>query len=480
MSVEAIKMLRTLCRQYTSLNEKDIIQLEQLAKQLPRIANLVKADVFIDCPIGDPDAILVVAEANPRASIAVSNYKGSVVGELAYRSNEPAAVRTMETGISTRDLKAVTQENKTVKQNVEPIKNQSGSVIGVLIMEQDITEDIKKNRQMEILTETTEQLSDLLTLDKPDDMIANHINDAIIIFNNQGYAKYVNTVAKKLYFEVGYKDDIKGMHFNNLTFGKKQFRELAIEANSTETFEVDLSNLILKVNYSMMYKDKKIAGLVMLIKDITEVKKKEKKLILKSVALEEIHHRVKNNLQMIASLLRLQARRVDNQEGKEALKVSINRILSIAVTHDILSQNEISEVYIKDILEKIIENTSSYFLSDQKNINIDLSGDNFIINSEKATSIALVVNELLQNALKHAFTDQKIGMIDVKIYKSYNYSNITIVDNGVGFNVDSITDNRLGFKIVKTIVDDKLNGHLELESSDEGTKIVFDFKNQEN
>lgn len=471
-------MLRELCKKYTSLKDSDIIQLEKLAEQLPRIANLVKADVFIDCPIiGEPNAIIVAAEANPRASLAASNYKGSVVGELALRINEPAAVRTMETGVATRDLKAVTQENKNVKQNVEPIKNEDGTVIGVLIMEQDVTEDIKKNRQMEILTETTEQLSDLLTLDNPDDVIANHINDSIIIFDNQGYAKYLNEVAEKLYLDLGYKDNIIGMHFNNITFGKKQFRELAIELNSTETFEVNLSNLILEVNYSMMYKNKNIAGLVMLIKDITEVKNKEKKLILKSVALEEIHHRVKNNLQMIASLLRLQARRVNNEEGSEALRVSINRILSIAVTHDILSQHEINEVYIKNILQKIIENTAAYFLNDQSNIKIVLSGDNFIVDSTKATSIALVVNELLQNALKHAFKDVNSGLIKVKIYHGYNFSSITIIDNGVGFDISNVKSNRLGFKIVKTIVDNKLKGHLEFESSDEGTKIVFDFKN---
>jgi two-component sensor histidine kinase len=345
-------------------------------------------------------------------------------------------------------------------------------------MERDITADIKKNKQMEILTETTEQLSDLLSLDESEDVIANYINDAIIIFNNQGYAKYANAVAQKLYSDLGYKDKIKGMHFNNITLGKKQFRELAIEVNSTETFEVSLSNMILKVNYSMMYGEKQIAGLVMLIKDITEVKKKEKKLVLKSVALEEIHHRVKNNLQMIASLLRLQARRVDNEEGRQALIVSINRILSIAVTHDILSQNEINEVCIKSILNKIIENTSAYFLNEQKNIRIKLLGDNFIVDSEKATSIALVVNELLQNSLKHAFEKQENGLIKVKIYHGNNYSNISIIDNGIGFDIQKIKKNRLGFKIVKTIVADKLDGHLDLESSQQGTKIVFDFKNE--
>lgn len=330
---------------------------------------------------------------------------------------------------------------------------------------------------MEILTETTEQLSDLLTLNKTDNVIADYINDAIIIFDNQGYSKYANSVAKKLYSEIGYKDKIEGMHFNNLTLGKKQFRELAIEMNSTESFEVDLSNHSLKINYSMMYKDDQISGLVMLIKDITEVKQKEKKLILKSVALEEIHHRIKNNLQMIASLLRLQARRVESKKGSEALTNSINRILSIAVTHDILSHQEINEVYIKEILKKIIDNTSAYFLNDQKDIKIELFGDDFIINSEKVTSIALVVNELLQNALKHAFITQDSGLIKVEIYQGNNYSNITIIDNGVGFDVDSLTDNSLGFKIVKTIVTDKLNGHIELESNDDGTKIVFDFKN---
>jgi two-component sensor histidine kinase len=84
----------------------------------------------------------------------------------------------------------------------------------------------------------------------------------------------------------------------------------------------------------------------------------------------------------------------------------------------------------------------------------------------------------LQNSLKHAFEKQENGLIKVKIYHGNNYSNISIIDNGIGFDIQKIKKNRLGFKIVKTIVADKLDGHLDLESSQQGTKIVFDFKNE--
>ena len=129
-------MIRKLCKKYTELNESDIQKLEKISENLPIVADLVRADVFIDCVTSDPNAAIVVAEAKP--STYTSMYEYSVVGELAYRKNEPAALRTLEIGMPTRDLKAITQENKTVRQNVVPIYNDSNQVIGVLIMEQDI------------------------------------------------------------------------------------------------------------------------------------------------------------------------------------------------------------------------------------------------------------------------------------------------------------------------------------------------------
>lgn len=470
--------LRELCVIHTDLKADDIDKLEKIADILPIIADLVKADVFIDCLTRDPNEAIVVAEAKP--SMYPSMYKYTVVGELALRENEPAALRTLETGMITRDLKAITQENATVKQNVVPIKNDEGKTIAVLIMEQDITEDLNHNRHMEILSETAQQLAETLLSFKEADVensITKHLNDAIVIFDENGFATYANPVAIELYKKLGYKDDIIGMHFNNLVLDGSTY-DAAICDRSCNIFDINVGKLALQVKYAVITSKDKIKGLTMLIKDITEVKEKEKELILKSFAIREIHHRVKNNLQTIASILRLQSRRIDNEQAKKYFSESINRILSIAVTHEILAQNGVDDVDIKTILERLKEYILSYGMVPNKDISLEIKGDTIIIDSDKATSIALVVNELLQNSLQYAFIGRDKGEIKVNIQKGIMYSNISIVDDGVGFNVDTNKPGSLGLNIVKNIVRDKLNGNLNIESSSLGTRVEFDFKNE--
>lgn len=472
------EVFNELCAIHTDLKPDDIEKLEKMAEILPIIADLVKADVFIDCLTRDPNVAIVVAEAKP--SMYPSMYKYSVVGELALRENEPAALRTLETGMVTRDLKAITQENATVKQNVVPIKNEAGKTIAVLIMEQDITEDLNHNRHMEILAETAQQLTETLLSFKDADSensITYHLNDAIVIFDEKGITTYANPVANELYKKLGYKDDIIGMHFNNLVLDGSTFDSVVLE-RSCKIFDINVGKLALQVKYAVTNNKDKIKGLTMLIKDITEVKEKEKELILKSFAIREIHHRVKNNLQTIASILRLQSRRIDNEQAKKFFSESINRILSIAVTHEILAQNGVDDVDIKTIIEKLKEYMVSYGMVPNKDISLEVTGDIIMIDSDKATSIALVVNELLQNSLQYAFIGRGRGRIKVNIQKGIMYSNVSIVDDGVGFSVKSIRPGSLGLNIVKNIVKDKLNGNLNIDSSALGTRIEFDFKNE--
>lgn len=470
-------MLRELCEMYTDLSNEDIKKIEQLDEFLPIIADLVKADVFIDCFTRDPNIAVVVSEAKPPTS--PSMYKQTVVGQLALRENEPAALRTLQIGMETRDLKAITQENKVVKQNVVPIKNDFGKVIAALIMEQDITNDVNQNTNMEILSETAEQLAQtLLNLrdNEKENNITYHLNDAIIMFDKKGIATYANPVAEVLYKKLGYKDDIAGMKFDNLVLNGTTFQKI-VQRKESGVSEIEIGKLSLQVKYALTGRRENSMGIIMLIKDITEMKEKEKELILKSVAIREIHHRVKNNLQTIASLLRLQSRRIENEQAKKMFQESISRILSIAVTHEVLAQNGVDDIDIKEILSKIKKSTVSYGVEPNKNIVVDVLGDSFLVNSDKATSIALVVNELLQNSLEHGFCDRENGRIEVVIQEGIMYSNISILDNGQGFDVEKIGKESLGLNIVRGIVKDKLNGNIKIESSELGTKIVFDFQN---
>ncbi|MCG8499749.1 MAG: histidine kinase N-terminal domain-containing protein [Firmicutes bacterium] len=469
-------MLKKLCETYTNLLASDVQNLQKIEEFLPTIADLVRADVFIDCLTEDANKAIVVAEAKPNT--CESMYKYTVVGKYAFRENEPAALRTLEVGMPTRDLKAVTQENKTVRQNTIPIKNEKGDVIGVLIMEQDITNHVKRNRQMELLSLTTEQLSETLhSLKDNEHIITHHINEAIIIFDKQGVATYANPGAVELFQKLGYKDGIIGMHFNNLALNRISFEKIITDLSS-EVIEVAVGNLSLRVKYAAMKQMDAVVGVSMLIDDMTEAREKEKELILKSVAIKEIHHRVKNNLQTIASLLRLQSRRIDNDLVNKSFDESISRILSIAVTHELLAQKGVDDVDIKTIISKIKDNTMYYGLPPDKDIRILVEGDRFIVNSDKATSIALVINELLQNCLKHAFEGKNQGLIEICLQKGTLYSSISVIDNGIGFNIELVEAESLGWNIVRRIVEEKLSGHFNVESNQYGTKIMFDFQNE--
>lgn len=465
--------IRDLCLKHTSLNESDILIIENIATTLQLIADSANADVFIDCPTKHSGEAIVVAEAKP--STRNSLYKEKVVGKFAERQNEPASLRTLELGMPSRDLKAITQEHIKVKQSVEPIRNRENKTIGVLIVEKDITETLSSNKKLEILAKTNEELtSQIANRNYRESDITYHINDAILIFDEDGVVRFKNPVAEELYKKLGYKEELVGMDFSNLSLYNCSFEDI-INGDCMGIKDIDIGDISLQVKY--IVQSSKVLNLVMLISDVTDMRQKEKELILKSVVIKEIHHRVKNNLQTIASLLRLQSRRIKGEEFTNAINESINRILSIAATHEILAKQGIDEVNIKEVINKIKASIVSFEKRDNVDLQVSLEGDDFSINSDKSTSIALVVNELLQNSIKHAFKDRTTGKIRIKIEKGNIYSTISIIDDGVGFDVKSVKKSSLGLMIVRSLVNDKLNGNLNIYSNSQGTTAVFDFKN---
>ena len=466
-------MIRSLCKTHTQLNDSEITYLETLEQFLPLIAEMVDADIFIDCMTRNPDAAIVVAEANAKHSM----YQDTVVGQLAYRKNEPAALRTLTIGIPTFELKAITQEDIAVKQNVVAIRYE-GKVIGVLIMERDVTRHYVDKKNMQILTETAEQLAQALMMQNATSNNKNHITnymaDAILIADQTGHVIYCNPGAQKLYESLGYRESIVGMHFDNVVLDNSTLHDIR-EKEYLQIDEVLIGNLTLNIKYSTMKQNNQEVGIVIHIRDITDVKNKEKELILKSVAIREIHHRVKNNLQTIASLLRIQSRRITDENAKKAFTESINRVMSIAVTHELLAKNGVDDVDIKDILTNVVKGAILFSTSMNFKLSVDVRGDSVTINSDKATSIALVVNELVQNCVEYAFVGKSEGNILITIEKGEFVSTVTVADDGIGFQRSKVKMSSLGLSIVEQLIKDKLKGDFEISSGDQGTSIRFDF-----
>lgn len=470
-------MLNDICEICPDLTNDDISKLSSIEEVLPIIADLVEADVFIDCLTRDVNVAVVVGQAKPKC--CKSLYKNNVLGKFAYRENEPAVIRTLQIGMDTRDLKGINQENIMVKQSVVPIKNDSGRIIAVLIMEQDVTNNVNQNKRIEILSETAEQLTQTLINFRENDngeFIPYHLTDAIVIFDLNGKSTYANKVAEELYLNLGYRDNIVGMDFENLVLTDITFNE-AISKKECIITEASVGKFYLQIKYASTMRKDNVGRLIMLIKDITDIKEKEKEIVIKSVSIREIHHRVKNNLQTVVSLLRLQSRRIEDDETKVLFKKCIDRILSISVTHEILAKNGTDDVDIKALISKIKDNVLDYNTTLNSKINAEVKGDNFELISDKGTTIALVVNELLQNALEHAFIGRDEGNIEIIIQKGIMYSNISIQDNGIGFDVNEAEKKSLGLRIVKGMIKDKLNGNYSIESDQNGSKIIFDFEN---
>jgi two-component sensor histidine kinase len=193
------------------------------------------------------------------------------------------------------------------------------------------------------------------------------------------------------------------------------------------------------------------------------------------VAIREIHHRVKNNLQTVASLLRLQMRRGLPEESKVHFVDSLNRIVSIASVYEIILSNSSGQddVEIFSLIEKIGDMLVYSDDHDHNNISIEYSGAKLLIDSKIAVSVALIINELIQNCIKHAFAQMIEGKINVIIEENNHMIKVLVSDNGIG--VSTPLSPSLGLDIVKMMVEHDLSGRFRIQGTNHGTDALLEF-----
>jgi two-component system, sensor histidine kinase PdtaS len=185
-------------------------------------------------------------------------------------------------------------------------------------------------------------------------------------------------------------------------------------------------------------------------------------LVVKSAMVREMHHRVKNNLQMIAMLLRLQMRDGREVSGREVLTETINRILSIAAVHEILAAEGLGTVSVREMLDRVVHTVTQTMAPPGFALDARVSGDDVHLPTQQATSLALVVNELLQNAMEHAFPGRTKGRVIIVLMLGPEALRVEVRDDGVGlpdgFALERSSD--LGLEIVRTLVQDDLKGRI--------------------
>jgi two-component sensor histidine kinase len=191
------------------------------------------------------------------------------------------------------------------------------------------------------------------------------------------------------------------------------------------------------------------------------------KLMVRSAVIQEMHHRIKNNLQQIVSLVRLEMRYSKFSTVEEALNDTLNRILAISSVHELLTRDDLDTVSIKRLAESILAATQQSVVPPGKTIITEIEGDDFVLPLAQATSMALVLNELIQNAVEHGFKTLNDGKIKVQLKDNETERRITVINDGErlpeNFKPDATSS--LGLSIVETLVRGDLHGAFTLENA---------------
>jgi two-component sensor histidine kinase len=312
------------------------------------------------------------------------------------------------------------------------------------------------------------------------------VGDGFIRLDVDGVVVYASPNALSAYHRMGLSAELEGHNLVAITrpliSDPFEAQELAkhvrdsLSGGSSMRMEVDAGGAAVLLRTLPLVVHGAAAGAAMLIRDVTEVKRRDRALLSKDATIREIHHRVKNNLQTVAALLRLQARRTNNEEGREALMESVRRVASIAQVHEALSMSVDEEVNLDEVIDRILPIMNDVARVDAP-IRINREGALGVLDADRATALVMVITELVQNAIEHAFeSSAKRGCVTIRAERSARWLDVVVHDDGrglpQGFSLEKA--DRLGLQIVRTLVSTELDGSLGMHDvADGGTDVVL-------
>ncbi|MGE5484770.1 MAG: sensor histidine kinase [Ignavibacteriales bacterium] len=304
------------------------------------------------------------------------------------------------------------------------------------------------------------------------------LTDGFIVAGAGGDITYANRAARALFRRLHGEGDIEEARLGEVCADPAVEKAL-VEDNTWVEREVKVQGLVLLVRAVPLFKWGQVSGYAMVVRDVTEARGIEEELAAKSAAIQEIHHRIKNDLQIVAGLLRLQQRRVHSAAMKGVLADSIDRILAVAAVHEILSSGGSGLVDVREVAEKIVTMQQTTQREPGRNIEIRVSGDRIMLAGKRAMSAGLVINELTHNAFSHAFSARAEGRIEVALEDKGQSVVLRVSDNGTGFPEGFFAKKSptLGLSIVRALVADDLKGVIEI-SNRNGAYIEVEFPKQ--
>ncbi len=482
-----VPSLTELVRAHTDLDSEDVAWLQLLLADWQIIADLSFADLVLWLPDREGNGYWAVAQMRP--TTGPTAYVDDLVGAFVPKGRRPLLDAAHEQQRVAREGDPEWRDDIPVRVEAIPVRR-GDRILGIIGRNTNLL-GVRTPSRLELsYLQTATDLTQMIAHghfpfpgQRSDHADSPRVGDGFVRIDATGRVTYASPNALSVYRRLGLAADLTGLNLADTT------RELVPPARrpDEETLsavlggtaprdtEIGGDDTVLILRAIPLRPTGEHLGALVLLRDVTDLRRRDRELVTKDATIREIHHRVKNNLQTVAALLRLQARRIDVPEGREALEEAVRRVGSIAIVHETLSQAFDEFVDFDDVADRLrvmVTEVSSRGGS----VRSTRVGSFGTITAETATPLAMVLTEVLQNAVEHGF-GEGAGTITLTAQRLVGRLRVTVEDDGVGlpadFDLDGSTS--LGLSIVRTLVESELDGQLEIGPGPQGgTRVMFD------
>ncbi|MCA1189492.1 MULTISPECIES: PAS domain-containing sensor histidine kinase [unclassified Saccharopolyspora] len=486
--------LSDLLAEHTGLSGAAADHLQLVVAEWQLLSDLSFADFLLWVPVGPEDAtedrFLCVAQARP--TTAPTAHPEDVVSTEVTPEEHPQLRRAALEGRICREEDPRWHLGVPVRRETIPVKLDQ-EIVAVLSRDTNLAVPrVPSPLEISYLgsaADLCQMIADgtfPTPEPAPDVHTSPRVGDGLVRVDASGTVVFASPNALSAYHRMGHAADLVGVQLAPLTrsllsdpFDADEVAQRVRRAVSGEPsmrMEAEAKGATVLFRALPLQPRGQVAGALVLVRDVTEVKRRDRALMSKDATIREIHHRVKNNLQTVAALLRLQSRRTGNSEARLALDESVRRVTSIALVHETLSMSVDERVDLDDVVDRVIPMMSDVAVA-ETGVKVSREGRFGVVSAELATPLVMVLTELVQNAFEHAFPEGTGGEVVVQAERSARWLDVVISDDGQGlpkgFSLERAE--RLGLQIVRTLVESELRGSLSLRGRgrQRGTEAVL-------
>ena len=496
----SVPTLTDLARNFTSLSGADLEWLHSLVSDWQLLADLSFADLILWVPSRAPEGAPSsgwVAVAQMRPTTGPTSFPDDVVGSQVAPGERPV----LDTARVERRIHRESDPDWTsgvpVRAEAIPV-TRDGRAIAVIERSTNLNGARTPSRLELTYLAGADDLSRMIsegTFPYPghDTTLVRspRVGDGMLRLDAAGRVTYASPNAQSAYRRLGLTADLMGTELGTATAQLAatgtpvdESLMLVTRGRAPRETEIEVNGTVVQLRSIPLVVGGQRTGALVLVRDVTELRRRERELLTKEATIREIHHRVKNNLQTVAALLRLQARRLSAPEARAALQEAVRRVGSIAIVHETLSHAPEEIVDFDDIADRVAM-MAGEVSSPEVRVTPKITGQFGMLPATVATPLAMVLTELLQNALQHGFgsttkssgwgaAGADAGIIEVVAARAPELLTVTVTDSGAGlppgFDLENTTS--LGLQIVRTLVEGELGGQISLRPRDGGGTIA--------